>query len=90
MIGDVWQMNIISQNDKSERVGYATQKPIELIDRIILSGSNPNDIVADFYMGSGTSMVSAKKLNRQWIGCDINEDAVRITLNRLNEINPLF
>ena len=68
-----------------ERVGYATQKPKELLDRIIKTSSNPNDIVADFFCGSGTSMVVAKELGRRYIGCDINQKAVEITNRRLYE-----
>lgn len=90
VIGDVWNINILGQNDKKERVGYATQKPIELLDRIIESSSNVNDVVADFYMGSGTTLVSAKGLNRQYIGCDINKKAYDITLDRLSKVNNLF
>ncbi len=83
---DVWK-NILSFNyikiGNSEGVGYATQKPKELLERIIKASSNENDIVADFYMGSGTSMVVAKELNRQFIGCDISQKAVDITNQRL-------
>ena len=90
IIGDVWNINILGQNDKKERVGYATQKPLELIERIITSSSCEGDIVADFYMGSGTTLVAAKKLNRQYIGCDISKKAYNLTLKRLSEINTLF
>jgi len=83
VIGDVWTINMLAQNDKTERCGYATQKPEKLIERIIKASSNENDIVADFYMGSGTSMVVAKELNRQFIGCDISQKAVDITNKRL-------
>ncbi len=88
VIGDVWDIKILGQNDKTERVGYATQKPLELAARIIKSSSNENELVADFYMGSGTACVAAKKLNRNYIGCDINEKACEITKLRLNGINP--
>jgi site-specific DNA-methyltransferase (adenine-specific) len=83
VIGDVWQMNILGQNDKKERVGYDTQKPKELIKRIIEASSNEGDIIADFYMGSGTTAVVCKELNRDFIGCDINQKAIDITKKRL-------
>lgn len=67
----------------SERTGYPTQKPKELLKRIIESSSNKGDLVADFYMGSGTSMVVAKELNRNFIGCDITYKAFEITKQRL-------
>jgi len=83
VVGDVWQMNILGQNDKTERVGYDTQKPKELIERIIKASSNEGDLIADFYMGSGTTAVVAKELNRNFIGCDINPRAVELTKKRL-------
>ena len=79
-LGDVWYFNFAQGN---ERVGYDTQKPIELLKRIILSSSNENDIVADFFMGSGTTIVATKELNRNYIGCDINSKSIEITKKRL-------
>lgn len=73
---------IVNPMDKT-RNGYSTQKPKALLERIIKASSNENDIVADFYMGSGTSMVAAKELNRKFIGCDISQKAVDITNNRI-------
>ena len=78
---DVWYFNFAQGK---ERVGYDTQKPIELLKRIILSSSNESDIVADFFMGSGTTIVAAKELNRKYIGCDINPKSIEITNQRLN------
>lgn len=83
VIGDVWQMNILGQNDKTERVGYDTQKPKKLIERIILASSDEGDLIADFYLGSGTTAVVSKELNRKFIGCDINPNAIEITNQRL-------
>lgn len=90
VIGDVWNINILAQNDKTERCGYATQKPEKLIERIILSSSNEWDTVADFYLGSGTTAVVCKKLNRNFIGCDISKKAVDTTFNRLENIKTIF
>lgn len=87
VIGDVWNINMLGQNDKTERVGYATQKPLALIERIITASSNENDLVADFYCGSGTTLVAAKKLKRNFIGCDLNPKAVEISEKRLSKCN---
>lgn len=85
IIDDVWNIPIIAQNDKTERVNYSTQKPKELLRKIIDSSCPKNGIVADFFCGSGTSLVVAKELNRNYIGCDINQKAIDITNKRLNE-----
>ena len=93
-IEDTWNC---SENDilnsiqtmsfSKEKVGYDTQKPKKLLERIIKASSNKGDIVADFFCGSGTTLVVAKELGRHYIGCDINPKAIEITNNRLLEIN---
>ena len=83
---DVWDIPYLNMHDKTNRVGYDTQKPKKLMERIIKSSSNKGDVVADFFCGSGTSMVVAKELGRQYIGCDINPRAVEITNDRLNKV----
>ena len=82
---DVWDVNIIYNQDK-QAVGYFSQKPKALLERIIKASSNEGDIVADFFMGSGTTIAVAKELNRNYIGCDINPDSIRITEERLEKI----
>jgi DNA modification methylase len=67
----------------TERNGYPTQKPKELIQRFILASSNEGDLVADYYMGSGTTAAVCKELNRNFIGCDISAEAIKITKRRL-------
>ena len=84
---DVWTDIPFIPPSSKERVGYDTQKPKELIKRIILSSSNKGDVVADFFVGSGTSLVVAKELFRNYIGCDINQRAVDITNKRLEEVS---
>ena len=66
-------------------VQYDTQKPKSLLDILIRTSSNENDIVADFFMGSGTTIVVANELNRKYVGCDINPKSIEITEKRLKE-----
>ena len=73
-----------------ERTGYPTQKPIKLLDRIIKMASNENDLIADFFCGCGTAIVSAQRLNRKWIGMDASKTACEIMLDRIKSDQPLF
>jgi len=70
----------------SERVDYPTQKPEALLERIIKASSNENDIVADFFCGSGTTMAVAENLNRKWIGTDLGKFAIHTTRKRLIQV----
>lgn len=69
-------------NTGAKVIGYATQKPEELIERIIRASSNEGDLVADFYLGSGTTCEVALELGRKFIGCDINPRAVELSKRR--------
>ena len=66
-----------------ERTGYATQKPESLIEIIIKASSKENDLVADFFCGSGTTLSVAEKLGRRWIGCDLGRWGIHVTRKRL-------
>lgn len=68
-----------------ERLGYPTQKPEALLDRIIQASSNPGDIVLDPFCGCGTAVASAQKLGRHWIGIDITHLAISLIKRRLND-----
>jgi len=81
---DVWNISILSTASK-ERNGYATQKPKELIERIIKASSNKGDLVADFYAGSFTTAEVCQDLERDFIGCDINTNAYEIGKKRVEE-----
>lgn len=81
-IGDVWTIPIINPV-ANERTGYPTQKPERLLERIILSSSNPNDLIFDCFMGSGTTQVVAMEHGRRFIGADINLGAMQIASERL-------
>jgi DNA modification methylase len=60
----------------NERTGYATQKPEELIERMLLASSNEGDLVADFFCGSGTTGATAERLGRRWIMSDLGRFAI--------------
>lgn len=62
---------------------YATQKPVKLLERIISASSNQDDLVADFFCGSGSTLIAAQKLNRKWIGCDLGDLSTHICKKRL-------
>jgi len=79
-VSDVWTDIPMIKGGKK----YPTQKPKELIKRFVLASSNENDVVADYYLGSGTTAEVCKELNRNFIGCDINPNAIELTKTRLN------
>jgi site-specific DNA-methyltransferase (adenine-specific) len=79
---DTWWMTVVPTNSR-ERTGYPTQKPVALVERIIRASSNPGDLVADFFCGSGTTGVAAKRLGRRYLLVDNNPNAVRIARERL-------
>ena len=70
-------------NLSQERLGYPTQKPLALLDRIINSSSNANDIILDAFCGCGTALEAAEHLGRQWIGIDVSPTACRVMAKRL-------
>jgi DNA modification methylase len=81
-LDDVWILDKMNNSSK-ESVGYPTQKPEALISRIIESASNPGDLVADFFCGSGTTLSVAEKLDRKWIGADLGRFAIHTSRKRL-------
>lgn len=81
-LADVWEIPYLNPKAK-ERVGYPTQKPVLLIEKIIEIVTNPGDIILDPFCGSGTTLVAAKLLMRNAIGIDISPDAITITNARL-------
>ena len=86
---DVWDISIIAGSAK-ERIGYPTQKPLTLLDRIIKTSSNKGDIVLDPFAGCATACVSAETLGRQWVGIDLSELAATLVKTRLKEAFKLF
>lgn len=73
------------ESKSKERVGYPTQKPILLLERIINISTDKDDIVLDPFCGSGTTLVAAKLLGRNYIGIDKSKDAIEITMERLTK-----
>lgn len=87
-IGDLWLDILPLTPNSKERVGYPTQKPIELLERVIKTYTNPGDIVLDPYMGSGTSCIAAYRLDRFFIGIDISGSSLQVCKVRLeNEVS---
>jgi hypothetical protein len=80
---DLWLDINTVQPQARERTGYATQKPEELLERIIKLGTNESDLVADFFCGSGTAAAVAEKLGRKWIASDLGKFAIHTTRKRL-------
>jgi adenine specific DNA methylase Mod len=83
---DVWNDIPYIRANTKEYQGFSTQKPERLLKRIILASSNENDIVADFFCGTGTTLAVAEKLGRRWIGCDITAQSVHICRKRILDI----
>jgi len=85
----VWDDLPPINSQAKESLGYPTQKPLALLERIIKTSSNPNDIVLDAFCGCGTALVGAENLGRQWIGIDISPTACRVMAKRLRDVCKL-
>ena len=85
---DVWDMSIIAPTAK-ERLGYPTQKPVALYERMIKASSNQSDTVLDPFAGSGTTLDAAESLGRQWIGIDVGDAAINVIQGRLRDRHGL-
>jgi site-specific DNA-methyltransferase (adenine-specific) len=83
----VWWHTIVSPNGK-EKTGYATQKPLGVLERIVKVHSNPGDVLLDCFAGSGTLGEAAAKNNRKFILIDNNPEAVEVMTKRLNKYSP--
>ncbi len=94
-LDDVWRISCLQPADKTENTGFRTQKPISLLTRIIRASTNEDSLIADFFCGSGSTLVAAESLvdergtslpSRRWIGCDIGRFGLHITRKRLLEV----
>ena len=79
---DVWDVPFLS-TVSAERVGWPTQKPLALLERIVRASSDEGDLVADFFCGSGTTLVAAARLGRSYLGCDQSAAAIALAKSRL-------
>ena len=86
-MADWWTISVINSQAK-ERLGYPTQKPEALLERIILASTNPGDVVLDAYCGCGTTVAVAERLRRNWIGIDITYQSIALILKRLEDRYP--
>lgn len=82
---DWWEIDMVGRTSH-ERLGYPTQKPEALLERIISASSNKEDVVLDAFCGCGTALAVAHKLGRKWIGIDISPSAIALIKNRMNRI----
>ena len=89
-VRDVWDLQHINMHDFVERVGYATQKPERLLERVIKASSDETMIVADFFGGSGVTAKVANDLNRKFIHCDIGINSIETTRDRLLSAGASF
>jgi site-specific DNA-methyltransferase (adenine-specific) len=87
-LGDVWTDIPPINSQAAERLGYPTQKPLALLERIIQASSNPGDVVLDPFCGCGTAIAAAQKLGRRWIGIDITHLAIALQRYRLEAMFP--
>jgi hypothetical protein len=90
LLGDIWTDIQNVQSQSNERIGYPTQKPEALLERIIKCGSNEGDTILDPVVGGGTTIAVADRLNRQWVGIDQSPMAVKVTEFRLQKQMDLF
>lgn len=89
LISNVWTDIQNLQGASKEALGYPTQKPLALLERIIEASSNKGDLILDAFCGCGTTLIAAQKLQRQWIGIDISPTACRVMSQRLWDIFKL-
>ncbi len=82
-IGSIWTDIVNLSKGQHEQVGYVTQKPEALLDRILQASSKEHALVLDCFCGSGTTAAVAEKLNRRWIACDLGRFAIHTTRKRL-------
>jgi len=83
LIDDVWRLSYLMPADRTENLRFPTQKPETLLERIIKASSDEGDVVLDSFVGSGTTVAVAERLNRRWIACDLSRFAIHTTRKRL-------
>ena len=89
-VDDVWRLSMLQPADRIELVGYPTQKPEALLERVILAFSKPGDIVFDGFIGAGVTPLVAEKVGRKFIGVDINKCSVDITIKSVAKLGEMI
>ena len=89
-VDDVWRISMLQPADKTEYLAYNTQKPEIMLKRIIKASSNGNDLVADFFCGSGTTGAVAERLGRRWIMADLGRFAIHTSRKRLIQLQRIL
>src|SRR5690606_7878032 len=85
-IDSIWTDILPLNSQAKERLGYPTQKPLALLERIIKASSKPGDIVLDAFCGCGTALVAAQQLGRRWVGIDISPTSANVMGTRLEDV----
>lgn len=89
-VQDIWLDYLDVNNQNTHLTGYPTEKNLDMLKRIIEASSNPGDLVLDCFAGSGTTLIAAEELGRQWIGADIGDESIRIIQDRFaNGTKPI-
>jgi DNA modification methylase len=88
-VDSVWNIGMLGSTHR-ERIGYPTQKPEALLERIILCASNEGDLVLDPFVGGGTTVAVADRLKRQWLGIDQSVQAIKVSERRLRKQQSVF
>ena len=83
---DVWEGPLTPKKEKNNG-RHPTQKPLYLLEKILLASSKEGDVILDPFNGSGTTGVTSKKLKRKYIGIDLDEEYINLTIKRLNELD---
>lgn len=87
-IQDVWEDIPSLSGSHAERLGYPTQKPLALLERIVNASSDPGDVILDPFCGCGTTIAAAQKLDRKWIGIDVTHLSIALLKYRLQDMFP--
>lgn len=86
-VDDVWRLSMLQPADQTENLRFPTQKPERLIGRVIAAATNEGDLVADFFVGSGTTAAVAEKLGRRWVVSDLGKPATMVTRKRMIDLD---
>jgi DNA modification methylase len=82
-VDDVWRLSMLQPADRTQNLGYPTQKPKSIVERIVEASSDEGDLVLDCFSGSGTTLEVAEAMGRRWIGCDLSRYGIHLSRKRL-------